>query len=397
MNHVLFVDDEIKILDGLKRLLRSFRHQWNMEFVSSAEAALAYMATHPVDTLVTDMRMPVMDGCQLLQATMSQWPNIVRIVLSGQSDREMLLKAAGLAHQYLSKPCDPELLKSTIQRAHALQKASVNETLKRLVSKMTSIPSLPGNYQEVMAELREPEPSLKIVGDIMARDAAMTAKVLQLVNSAFFGLPRRITDCTQAVKLLGLHTVNGLLLSASIFSQFQQQQQQDFPLDAFVQHSLNVASLARKIGQTQSREPVILNDCFVGGLLHDIGKLVLTTNFPRQYSEAMTAVHDWGHTLVDVEREMFGASHADVGAYILSLWGLPTALVEAVAFHHEPNQCCAAGFTPLTAVHVANALSPLQPGDEYRAELDQDYLSKINLAECVDAWHALQSEPVKLA
>src|SRR4051812_21162295 len=238
VNHVLFVDDEVKILEGLKRLLRSFRDQWNMQFVSSAEEALAYMAAHPGDTLVTDMRMPGMDGCQLLQATMSQWPHIVRIVLSGQSDREILLKAAGLAHQYLNKPCDPELLKSTIQRAHALREFSVNETLKRLVSKMTSIPSLPGNYQEIMVELNQPEPSLKVIGEIMTRDAAMTAKVLQLVNSAFFGLPRRVTDSTQAVTLLGLHTVNGLVLSACVFSQFDQQECEGFSVDEFVLHSL---------------------------------------------------------------------------------------------------------------------------------------------------------------
>jgi putative nucleotidyltransferase with HDIG domain len=394
MNHVLFVDDEVKILDGLKRLLRSFRNQWTMGFVDSGEAAIAYMTEHSVDTLVTDMRMPGMDGCQLLQTTMAQWPHTVRIVLSGQSDRELLLKAAGLAHQYLSKPCDADLLKSTIQRAHALQKFSVNETLKRLVSKMTSIPSLPCNYQEIMAELREPEPSLKVVGEIMARDAAMTAKVLQLVNSAFFGLPRRITDCTQAVNLLGLHTVNGLLLSASVFSQFDQDEDQSFSLDDFVQHSLQVAELAKKIGQTQSREAVILNDCFVGGLLHDIGKLVLATNFPRQYGEALTAVRDWDYQLVEVEREMFGASHADVGAYVLSLWGLPTALVEAVAYHHEPDQCCATGFTPLTAVHVANSLAPPPGGGEPRSEVDRKYLETIGLHGRLEAWQAFQIQAV---
>ena len=388
MKHVLFVDDEPNVLAGLQRMLRGLRQEWTMEFVGSGESALAYLDEHAVDVIVSDMRMPGMDGAQLLREVVIRHPSVVRIALSGQSDHETLLKVAGLAHQFLSKPCDTETVKTTVRRALALRDHFADETLKRLVSRMSSIPSLPTNYQEILQELKSSEPSLHAVGEIIAKDVAMTAKVLQLVNSAFFGIPRRVTDPMQAVTLLGLQTVNGLVLSAGVFSQFEHTELTVFVVDDLINHSLHVASRAKSIAASQGHDDALCNDAFVAGVLHDIGKLVLATNFPKQYGQAISAAKDWGHSLNTVERETFGADHADVGAYILSLWGLPTALIEAVAFHHDPKKSLATGFTPLTAVHVANALCQSgNPGGA--AGVDLEYLEGIGASRRLAQWQAL--------
>lgn len=375
MKHVLFVDDEPNVLSGLQRMLRNLRQEWTMEFVDSGESALAYMAQHSVDVIVTDMRMPGMDGAQLLREVMVRHPGVVRIALSGQSDHETLLKVAGLAHQFLSKPCDTETVKLTVRRSLALRDHFADENLKRLVSRMSTIPSLPMNYQEILQELKSPEPSLRTVGEIIAKDVAMTAKVLQLVNSAFFGIPRRVTSPMQAVTLLGLQTVNGLVLSVGVFSQFDQQLTL-FSMDDLIDHSLQVASQAKRIAARQGKDETLCNDAFVAGVLHDIGKLVLATSFPKQYGQAVAAAQEWGYSLSAVERETFGADHADVGAYILSLWGLPTALIEAVAFHHDPKKSLAADFTPLTAVHVADSFCQ-NSAVGGRVDVDREYLQSI--------------------
>jgi HD-like signal output (HDOD) protein/CheY-like chemotaxis protein len=354
--HVLFVDDEANVLSGLKRMLRSLRHEWTMEFVDGGEAALAYMDEHVIDVIVSDMRMPGMDGATLLKEVATRHPGAVRIALSGQSDQETLMKVAGIAHQYLSKPCDTDTLKSTVQRALTLRQHFGDESLKSLVAGMNSIPSLPTNYQEIMRELKTPDPSLAVIGEIIARDVAMTAKVLQLVNSAFFGIARRVTCPEQAVKLLGLQTVNGLVLSAGVFSQFDSEQLAPFSVDGLIEHSLQVASKAKRIASRESGDTAVVNDAFVAGVLHDVGKLVLAANYPQRYSQAISAAQEWNQPLSLIEREMFGAGHADVGGFLLELWGLPTALIEAVAFHHDPGKSQAIGFTALTAVHVANAL-----------------------------------------
>ena len=172
-------------LAGLRRMLRPLATEWTTEYVECGEKALAYMAANPVDVIVTDMRMPGMDGVQLLEQVVIRHPSAVRIALSGHSDQEMLIKVAGLAHQYLSKPCDTETLKSTVRRSLTLRDHFQNKTISRLVARVQSLPSLPNNYHDILHEIGSPDPSLARVANIISRDAAMTAKVLQLVNSAF--------------------------------------------------------------------------------------------------------------------------------------------------------------------------------------------------------------------
>ena len=389
MKHVLFVDDDPNVLAALKRMLRSLREEWDVGFADSGDAALQYMAERNVDVIVTDMRMPGMNGAQLLEQVVDLHPGTVRIALSGQSNQELLMRVAGLAHQYLSKPCDTDTLKATIRRSLALRDHYDNETINRLVSRMNSLPSLPNNYQEVMAEIRAPEPSLKKVAEIISRDAAMTAKVLQLVNSAFFGIPRRITNPLQAVTLLGLQTVNGLILAAGVFSQMDKLQMASFSADDLVDHSLQVANLAKQIVGCHKADEILSNDAFVAGVLHDVGKLVLAVNFPKQYAEALKVSKECGYALSNLEREAFGADHADVGGYLLGLWGLPSALIEAVAFHHEPARAQSVAFTPLTAVHVANACSymdAVMPNPV--SKIDEAYLQSIGVAGELPAWRA---------
>ncbi|MGI8981270.1 MAG: HDOD domain-containing protein [Pirellulaceae bacterium] len=386
MKNVLFVDDDANVLAGLKRMLRPLRSEWSTEFVDSGERALAYMAEHPVDVIVTDMRMPGMDGVQLLEQVVARFPSAVRIALSGHSDQEMLIKVAGLAHQYLSKPCGTEDLKSTLCRSLALRDHCQNKNVDRLVSRLNSLPSLPTNYCEILQEFKSPEPSLCRVADIITRDAAMTAKVLQLVNSAFFGTARRVADPLHAVTLLGLQTVSCLVLSAGVFSQLDKVQIASFSANELIAHSIQVASLAKRIAALRTKDEALWGEAFVAGVLHDVGKLILASNFPRQYGEAATDALECGYSLCDLEREAFGADHAELGAYILGLWGIPSSLVEAVAFHHQPAKAQSTGFTALTAVHVANCLSHRDQDGQIPPGIDESYLHSIGVLNELPAW-----------
>ncbi|HEX3724897.1 MAG TPA: HDOD domain-containing protein, partial [Pirellulales bacterium] len=297
MKHVLFVDDDQNVLSGLRRILRPYHLEWRMEFCNSADDALRVLAESHIDVVVTDMRMPGKDGAELLTEVRATYPGVVRIGLSGYFSEETTLRAIGLAHQYLSKPCEPETLKYTIIRACALRDHLSDDRLKRLVSRMNTIPSLPTNYQAIVNELHSADPSLPRIGDIIARDMSMTAKVLQLVNSSFFGLARRVTNPTDAATMLGLNTVHALALSAGAFSQLGSDDLGEFSMDALMSHSLAVGHFARAIAATQTRDSQIIDDAFVGGVLHDVGKLVLAANFCEEYSAVLTAHRDSGLSL----------------------------------------------------------------------------------------------------
>ncbi|MBW1959067.1 MAG: HDOD domain-containing protein [Deltaproteobacteria bacterium] len=387
---ILFVDDEPLILQGLKRMLRGLRSEWDMTFVQSGAEALEKMVGAPFDVIVSDMRMPEMDGSQLLDTVKHRYPNMVRVVLSGHSEEEMIMKTVKSAHQFISKPCNAETLKSTISRMFALREVLTQEGLKRLVSRIESLPSLPSLYTQVVELIQSPNSSIKKIGEVISKDLAMTAKILQLVNSAFFGIPRQISNPAQAVGLLGLDTVKALVLTIGIFSKFEQKQLAHFGIETLWNHSIKTGAIAKKVADKESADKHLSDNAFMAGLLHDVGKLVLVANVPDKYEEVIETIKDQNITLNQAEQLVFGATHADVGAYLTGLWGLPDAIVEAVAFHHRPEICLSNDMIPLTFVHIADGLEHHGNGtlsmEAPILKIDYGYLQKLGWVEKIPEW-----------
>ncbi len=397
LRRILFVDDETKILQGLKRMLWPMRKRWRMYFVNSGKQALEVLDQHPVDVVVSDMRMPGMDGAQLLAEVQRRHPQVVRIVLSGHSDQDLTLKAVSPAHQYLSKPCEAKMLVSTIDRACDLNDLLSRDNLKQAISRMDSLPSLPTLYADIMAEVQSPDTSIQQVGKIIARDVGMTTKVLQLVNSSFFGLARHIIDPVHAVNLLGLDTIKALVLTVEVFSKFKSDA---LPL-AFVEglwhHSLFCGELARRIARQEGIDKPAVDDCYMAGLLHDVGKLVLGTNLPEDYRRVIDLMGQQQVCAIEAEMQIFGTTHAEVGAYLLGLWGLPETIVEAVLYHHFPHNFAGNEFVPLSAVAAADTLSNggnllHSNPDDAASENLLTYFSRIGAADKAASWGQLHDQ-----
>jgi putative nucleotidyltransferase with HDIG domain len=354
MRRILFVDDEPSVLNGLRRMLYGMRREWEMEFAGDARQALGLLAKRPFDIVVSDMRMPGMDGAELLHIVMQQYPDTVRIILSGQAERENALRSIGPTHQYLSKPCDESTLKATLAKALTIRQWMAAPTIQHLVSSVTSLPSLPAIYQELLNELQSPEPSIQRVGDIVASDVGMTAKIMQLVNSSYFALRQRVSTPTQAVVILGVEVLRALVLSLNVFSEYEDVAIPGFDIAGLFQHSLIVGKWAKVLAKQVGASAAIMNEALVAGMLHDVGKLVLAGNLPEQFQKALMLSRAERLELGAAELEVLGCSHAEVGAYLLGLWGLSDPIIEAVAFHHSPARCSDRGFNPLAAVHLAN-------------------------------------------
>jgi HD-like signal output (HDOD) protein/CheY-like chemotaxis protein len=392
MKRILFVDDDLNVLKGLERSLYKMSREWEMEFVDSGARALNVMARKPFDVVVADMRMPVMNGAELLNQVMQNYPRTVRLILSGHADNDMVLKCVGSTHQYLSKPCDPDMLRQTIERAAALERTLESQTLRQLVSQMQRLPSLPSLYIEIVEKIKSPEVPLQDIAAIVAKDIGMTAQLLKLVNSAFFGLSQEISSAEAAVSYLGIDTIKSLVLSIHTFSRFNAIHIPGFSIDELWRHSMSTATAARAIALTQERNSKVADEAFSAGMLHDTGKLVLAGNFPAEYAEVLRLVDTQSLPLLIAERRVVGATHADVGGYLLGLWGLPVPVVEAIMLHHQPGLCPVKTFSPLTAVHVGDFLarentSSGLPAPE--AGLDMGYLESCGSAKCLDRWRAV--------
>ena len=388
---ILFVDDESMILDGLRRMLHPMRCEWNISFAQSGHEALDILAGESFDVIITDVRMPGIDGSQLLREVTERHPQMVRIVLSGQAEDETVLQSVRHVHQYLSKPCDTEMLRSTIVRACALSDLLEDETLKRLISQMETLPSLPSLCRTIEQELRSPEASTRKIAEIISQDIGMSAKVLQLVNSAFFGIRQPVATPGQAAVLLGLETIRNLVLSVHLFAQFGQADLGGLSLEVLWNHSMNAGMYARQLAMSENMDSETVDHAFTGGLLHDAGKLVLAANLAEEYASVLTRASRTGIALYEAEREVFGSTHAEVGCYLMGLWGLPDPIVEALAFHHCPSRHGEEGFTPVTAVHVADILEhEMYSAESIQAsrEVDDAYLTHLGLSERQTEWRA---------
>lgn len=388
VKRILLVDDEPNVLEGIERMLFPMRKQWQVTTACGGVEALQKMKEDGFDIVISDMRMPGMDGATLLSEVMRLYPETIRFILTGQSGKETVFQSIKAAHQLLAKPCTPEMLKSSIDRAFALRELLGNKSLANIVSKIGTLPALPETYNRLVKELEEPEATVQSIGRIIQSDLAMTAKVLQLVNSAYFGLRQRVGSAIHAVTLLGLDTIKSLVLVSGIFSQAKVKRLPFFSLDTLWQHSMAVGAGAQAICKVAQANENMTKDAFTAGLLHDVGTLILAEYCPDSYKNVVTRSVTKDVPLSQAEQDEFGCTHAGIGAYLLGLWGLHDSLVEAVAFHHNPMHCPAREFTPLAAVHVSNALS--HENDEHggvrNQQLDAGYIDSLEMQDKMDAW-----------
>ncbi len=387
---ILFVDDEPMVLQGLQRILRPLRNEWDMVFVESGSQALELLAGHSFDVIVSDMRMPGMNGAELLREVMRRYPTTVRMVLSGHADKELVTQCVGVAHQYISKPCDPEQLKAMVRNACALAGKLVDDGVKRVIGAIDRLPNVPEVYLELKQALAREESDPRVLGGIIQQDPGMTAKILKLVNSAFFGLRRTINHPQEAVAYLGIDIVKTLVLSNSIFQQSQPFQTHRFGISDVWRHSMAVAAGSRAIAQVEGLDRALQEEAFVGGILHDVGVLILASNFPELYNRAIDLVADEQVLLPTAEQEMFGVTHAEVGAYLLGLWGLPAGILQTVSLHHRPHAFENDGLCSPLVVHAADVICGARGGQPLfeTNRFNQESLRRSGLEGHLDTWTA---------
>jgi len=384
---ILFVDDEVLLLEGLRDMLRRFRSTWDMSFANGAASAIERMHEARFDVVVCDLHLRGQGGLALLEEVKQHNPKAVRIILSGTSDQALVLSAVGVAHQFLAKPCRAEELRATIERSLALRDLLTSERLARVAARLHSLPTLPALYHEIQAALGKAGGSIEEVGRIVARDVAMSAKVIQLVNSAFFGLARRISSAGEAVTYLGMDTIKALVLGEQVFEHALALEPER--LELMRTHSLRTAASARAIARLEGHDRKAAEQAFLAGMLHEVGLLLLMTEMEDELGEAWKYARRFGLPCAEGERRVIGATHAAVGAYLMGIWGLPDSVVQAIAFHHTPSVLAEERLSALGIVHAATTFDCGHEGSafgETERELDAAYFERLGLTARLPVW-----------
>jgi HD-like signal output (HDOD) protein len=395
MKHsILFVDDEQNVLNGLRRSLRGMRKEWDMTFLDNGEKALQLLHTHPFDVVVSDMRMPGMDGAQLLNEVRRLQPQAVRIILSGYSTTEAVLKTVGPAHQYIAKPCDADTIVCAVNRTMHLRRFLQNDNIVELITGIEGLSSPPRNFIGLVNLLESPQSSLADIADCISEDLAMTTQTLKLVNSAYFSLPERVDNLGHAVSLLGTETIMELALVVGFFKSFSGTPEVAEKLEILSHRSLNIGRIARVIAIEGNLSASEVTRASFAGVLTHVGTLVLLSNWPERSSQISELIKLGDMNLINAERQVYGAAHPEVGAYLLGLWGFSDSITEVVAYHHTPGDLPDQDYPNiLTCVYVAQRLLKfvdiLEDPDADQLIIEDpafEYLREKGLAEKFPNW-----------
>jgi HD-like signal output (HDOD) protein len=388
MKRILFVEDNPVLLELYGLLLDSERDAWQTTLAADGESALRLLSSTPFDVVASDMQMPGMNGIQLLSEVGQRHPQTARIIISGFTDQAEAADSLKCTHLFIPKPFNAKLLRSTLARITSLDAFLKDEKLRALAGQMGALPSFPTLYLDILREIESPASSIEGIAGVVARDPAVTAKVLQVANSAAIGLSERVSDPAEAVQQLGMNTVRSLALSAQVYGNFAPGHLKGFSAEGLWLHLMKCGDLARTIMRREGADLADVEDAFTAGMLHDMGKLMLADSLPEEFGRALALAAEEKLPLPAAEMEVFGATHAGVAAYLLGLWGLPASVVEAVAFHHTPDRSGFKNCSALAAVHAANSFCD----DSGLAPLNLDYLAAVGVADRLDDWRSTADE-----
>jgi len=391
-----FGDRELAVLQPS---LEAAAGAWDCVFSPDAASTLAALAQAPFDVLVANLGAGGIHDGEFLQQAAIQYPRTLRFVLGDVGDRELMVHCMGSAYQFISRPWKPQDLVSILERSLALDAWLSNDKLRSFVPRLGKLPGLPATYFEVIKKAESPNASVESISDVIARDPALTARLLQMVNSPACGLAEKITSPADAVSMLGIETVKSLVLCLQLFTQAAPAEGASLSLDQLWRHSFNVAKLAARVVLRCIGSERMASDAYTAGLLHNIGQIVLATNLSREYSLVVETARSIKCPLQEAEMKLLGVTRHQVGAYLLGLWGMPLPLLESTALHETPALTKTVEFSVLTAVHVANVLASEQTG---RIEglpapkLDAEYLATLELPCKPDAWRKFLDTSPKL-
>ena len=386
---IIFVDDESRILYGLRRTFRSMRNEWKMSFAKSGHEALDILSRETFDLIVTDINMPGINGIELLKEITRLYPKTARFVLSGRNEKETLLRSENFVHQYISKPCDAETLKYVLKRTFTLHDLLVNDKFEKLLSEIRSLPSLPSLYNDILKTFESPKASLNEIGKLISQDISLSAKVLQVANTIRYQLRQQITNPIHATVQLGIEIVKNLVMLNQVLLHFDVSKLRNLSINELWNHSVVVGTYARNIIKAENIGLEVEDYAFGAGLLHDVGKLIIATNFPEEYMFALTLAKKEGMAIFEAEKEIFNTTHTKVGGYLLGLWGLPDTIIDTVIFHHNPAKNISKNSDVVTAVHVADYLeheSHAKERIETAHKVDSTFLAELGLTERLLLW-----------
>jgi HD-like signal output (HDOD) protein/CheY-like chemotaxis protein len=384
---IYVVDDQSGVLDTAVLILRAMNSQWEVIGFADPLAALTAVAGRAPDLILSDQLMPGLQGSQLLEEVRKIAPACIRVIMSGYVSLSKLTLITS-AHQYIAKPFDVAKLRDVVQRSFAAQEQIHDKGLQTVATSLRSIPSLPQVHHSLLAEIQDDRTAPSVIARLVAEDAGLSIKVLQLANSPLFGKDYLISNPTDAVMCLGTEMLAAIVLSQSLFRHYESLNDTELNLPRLWNHCWETAYLAQRLCRQKKLLRKSDEGAFLAGLLHEAGRFILIDNFADQYHAACQAARQAGSPLVPCLREVFQTTPAAITAYLMELWGMPPGVIAALSLQDHPQQEPGGAFSLASALYVADHIaSRNSPPDSFPVEdWNKEYLREIGCLDDIPIW-----------
>ncbi len=390
---ILLVEYQSSENNDIEQIHEKLTDDWDSKIVLSGEEAIREVNESPYNIVICKMQLSDMSGTDLLKNITNEHSETLRyMIIDKEVDRNTMHESWSIVHQFISSPCNPELVVSMVNDSMKLHNFLSNKELCDRIAAIGTLPSLPEIHNKLVEELQNENTSIQKIANLVGQDIGITAKVLATANSAFFGLRSRVENITQAINTLGIDTVEGIVFAAGVFGQFDNANLPGFSVESIYNRGIAVGTKARMIAHAFGLNNMLTNDSLLSGTLHAVGQLVMLTSFKDEFCEALELSRGESIPFYKAQMKVMGVSDAAIGAYLLSLWGLRDTVVEAVAWHYNPSEAAASIISPLTAVHLAYATdldecNNIKKND--KSAVDISYLDTLGISNQLDSIRSL--------
>lgn len=379
---IFVVDDQEPLLETVVLALRYLCPEWEVTGFGSPAAAMEAIQQHEPDAILSDQMMPGMEGCKLLEQVRVISPTTIRVIMSGHVALDKLSLITS-AHQYVAKPFEAAKLRDLIQRSFNAQERVINQGLQTVVTSVRSIPSLPQAHHSLLKELEDNRNAGSSIAKLIGDDPGLSVKVLQLANSALFGPGYPVSDLLDAVNCLGTEMLSAIVLSQSVFRHYEKLRKGELDLKKVWAHCWESACIAQRICRQKKLGHRTGEEAFLAGLLHEVGRFLLFDNFPDQYQIACDGARLNKIPFRASMHQVMQITPAQMSAYVLELWGLPSPVVDAIGNLDRPEKDQTHQFNITSALYVADHLAARKfPPDDFQLEdWNMDYLESIGAGD----------------
>ncbi len=370
---ILFVTTRKTQLAEIVKTVVPIQTKYDCFFAENGEQAINLLATNKIDIVFSGLEIYLANGSNLIREIKNLFPESIRIAMVETFENQKIGEISQFIHQFIQYPFDIKLLENKIESTLKIKDLLGNQKIIQVINSLTTLPTLPEIYLKIEEEISKPDFSIQKISNLISKDPTLTAKILQIVNSAYFGLEREVTNINFAISYLGVNIIKSLVFYIQLFSTMRLSPERKKFLEKIWYHSLVVASTSYNLAKKYLPQKYQIESAYTAGVLHDIGKLVLLT-IPTYPTNVEMIQEQKFLEEYEAEYEVFECNHAEIGGYLLGLWGFPHHIIEAVAFHHKPSSTFANEFSILTAVHLANCLF-------YMPKIDFQHLKSLGLEE----------------